>query len=90
MKASNKVSASPNRRAIKASYVGLGGNEINMDRKAIVALSQALRSAFDILEEMDDETFQALGDGESLYADLEVYTHELADTLGMIDGLDMI
>lgn len=46
------------------------------DSRAIRRLQQTLQAAFDMLEEMDDETFQVIN-GESIADDLDVTIREL-------------
>ena len=73
------------KRQIKSSYIGPYGNKLNIDIEKLSDLKGYLQLAYDTCEEMDDETFQAIGDGESLVDDLDIYVHELQTTLNMLN-----
>lgn len=70
-------------RPINAA-TGSYGNQINVNIGELVNLKQHLQKAFDQVEGLDDETFQAIGDGEQLSEDLNTYIRELATTIQML------
>ena len=59
----------------KESY----GNTIKVN--SLRVLQRKLQEAYNIVEDLDDETFQALGDGETLVDDLDTYIREIAQTI---------
>lgn len=79
--------AIPDMKSVKAA-TGPYGNEINVNIEALKDLRGYLRLAFDSLEEMDDETFQAIGDGEQLSYDLDAYLRELDITINMLKEME--
>ena len=74
------------KRQIK-SVTGPYGNSINVDIDKLGDLKGYLQIAYDTIEEMDDETFQAIGDGEQLTNDLDIYIRELNTTINMLHRL---
>ena len=71
------------KRQIKAA-VGPYGNQINVDVRELINLKNYLQKAYDTLDFIDDETFQAIGDGEQMSNDLDVYIRELDTTIDML------
>lgn len=71
-------------KRVVRSATGPYGNQINVNVKELVNLKQYLQKAFDQLEWLDDETFQAIGDGEQLSDDLDTYIRELDTTIQML------
>ncbi len=67
------------KRQIK-SATGPYGNQINVNIEKMEDLRGYLQLAYDILEEMDDETFQ-LADGEALMNDLDTAIREVNDSI---------
>lgn len=78
--------ASPSKSAVKAA-TGPYGNNINVDVRELTNLKQYLQKAYDTLDYIDDETFQAIGDGEQMSNDLDIYIRELDTTLMMYKKL---
>ena len=74
------------KRQIK-SATGPYGNDVSIEYNKALELKKHLQAAFDILEEMDDETFNAC-DGEALIDDLDVAIHEVESTLKFARGLE--
>lgn len=75
------------KRQVKAA-VGPYGNNINVNIGKLEDLRGYLRLAYDTIDEMDDETFQAIGDGEQLSDDLDVYIRELDYSIKFLHGLN--
>jgi len=71
------------KRQIKAA-VGPYGNQINVDVRELINLKNYLQKAYDTLDFIDDETFQAIGDGEQMSEDLDIYIRELDTTIDML------
>ena len=71
------------KRQIKAA-VGPYGNQINVDIRELINLKNYLQKAYDTLDFIDDETFQAIGDGEQMSDDLDTYIRELDTTIDML------
>lgn len=71
------------KRQIKAA-VGPYGNQINVDVRELTNLKNYLQKAYDTLDFLDDETFQAIGDGEQMSEDLDIYIRELDTTIDML------
>ena len=67
------------KRQIK-SVTGPYGNNINVNIEKMEDLKGYLQLAYDILEEMDDATFQ-LADGEALLDDLDTAIRELNESI---------
>ncbi len=59
------------------------GNKLNVNTYKLRNLQKKLQEVYDLVEDLDDETFQALGDGETLVDDLDTYIHEIATTIKM-------
>ena len=74
------------KKQIKAA-VGPYGNNINVDIEKLEDLRGYLRLAYDAIDEMDDETFQAIGDGEQLSDDLGIYLRELDSQIKMLHNM---
>ena len=66
------------------SATGPYGNQINVDVRELINLKNYLQKAYDTLDFIDDETFQAIGDGEQMSNDLDVYIRELDTTIDML------
>lgn len=75
------------KRQIK-SATGPYGNQINVDVRELENLKQYLQKAYDTLDFIDDETFQAIGDGETMSDDLDIYIRELDQTIKFVRGLN--
>lgn len=71
------------KRVVRAA-VGPYGNQINVNIGKLEDLRGYLQLAYDTIDEMDDETFQAIGDGEQLSSDLDIYIRELYTTIDML------
>lgn len=56
------------------------GNTISVNTAKMNQLGTALRKVYDILYEMDDDTFQ-LVDGENMLSDVEDYIREVSDAI---------
>ena len=67
------------KRQISAAR-GPYGNEINVNTNALVLLQRTLQDAYDIIEELDDETFQA-AQLETLVEELDISIREIRDTI---------
>ena len=76
MKRSFKAAPGQPIKAVKGPY----GNEVSVDLLKMQDLRGYLQLAFDTLEEMDDETFQAV-DGEGFIDDLDIAIHEVNDAI---------
>lgn len=74
------------KRQITAA-VGPYGNNVNVDVEKMQDLRGYLQLAFDTLEEMDDQTFNAV-DGEALIDDLDIAIHEVRDSIKFAKGLE--
>ena len=66
------------------SATGPYGNQINVDVRELTNLKNYLQKAYDTLDFIDDETFQAIGDGEQMSDDLDIYIRELDTTIDML------
>lgn len=75
------------KRQIK-SAIGPYGNQINVNIEKLEDLRGYLRLAYNTIDEMDDETFQAIGDGEQLSDDLDVYIRELDYSIKFLQGIN--
>ena len=74
------------KKYVKAA-VGPYGNSINVEYSRMTDLKKSLQHAYDILEEMDDETFQ-LCDGEALIDDLDTAIREVDSRIQWYNGLE--
>ena len=74
------------KRQITASKIGPYGNNISINVSKADMLADALRQAYDALEEMDDETFQAV-DGEAMMNDIDDYLREVSSVIEWYDSL---
>ena len=79
--------AIPDMKSVKA-VTGPYGNQINVDTRELINLKQYLQKAYDQLDYLDDETFQAIGDGEQMQADLDDYIRELDITINMLKEME--
>lgn len=75
--------ATSDTKSIKAA-TGPYGNQINVDVRELENLKQYLQKAYDQLDYLDDESFQAIGDGEQMQSDLDDYVRELDITINML------
>ena len=75
------------RRFIVAAKRGLGGDSVSIDVNMAEELQKSLQRAYDILESMDDETFQAV-DGEPMIEDLNTYIMEVASAKSTYLGME--
>ena len=70
---------------VKAA-TGPYGNNINVQYGRMMQLRRSLQDAYDILENMDDETFHVC-DGEALMDDLDTAIHEIVAAMDWVKGL---
>ncbi len=75
------------KRQIKAA-VGPYGNNVDVQYNKVFQLKRSLRAAYDILEDMDDDTFNAC-DGEALIDDLDTALHEVDTVLRFARGEEL-
>lgn len=72
------------KRQITAA-VGPYGNNVDVQYSKVYQLKRALRTAYDTLEDMDDNTFNAC-DGEALIDDLDIALREVDSVLRFVRG----
>lgn len=69
------------------SATGPYGNTVNVNLKQMELLRSTLQKAYDILEDMDDDTFNAC-DGEALINDLDIAVHEVATAVDTVKSFE--
>lgn len=74
--------AIPDNRPIKAAT-----DYYNIDIRELKNLKQYLQKAYDTLDFIDAETFEAIGDGDQLKDDLDIYIRELAMTIDQLQSM---
>lgn len=77
-----KFTARPN--SIKAA-TGLSGSEISINTRKVEQIQKALQTAYDLIEELDDDSFQAT-QGENMMDDLDIWIRQCDYTIRWAKG----
>ncbi len=69
------------------SATGPYGNNVNVNMEQMQILRNALKTAYNTLEEMDDDTFNAC-DGEGIIDDIDTALREVDSAIKFVKGLN--